>query len=105
MPAPITATTIPVTQQAQGDFQNAVTSLRNISNQVNSSNSALGQAMISDSGTIYRQRITQWNGDLNDIINTLQQMTNQLEATWQQIQSNEQHNQDLASGVSIGSLP
>jgi len=106
MPEPINQNTvgqvITTTQQAQQIFETQVGLLNNIYSLINSTNSSLGQAMVSTSGEIYRSKIAAWNDDFNDIIRQLNFMATQLGNTWQRAQYNENHSQELAGNLNAG---
>lgn len=106
MPAPVTAATIPVTLKAQGDFQDAVHDLDIIAAQVTDSAQILTTtAMVSSAGSKFGASCAQWVEDFNDIRQTLSWMAEQLGNTAQQMMANEQHNTDLASGLTAETLP
>jgi hypothetical protein len=104
--AAVTANTISVTQTAAQDFSDAASSLQAIYNSVFESGSTLSsQAMITSAGALFTQAINRWSEDFWDIYGTLTWMAQQLNDTATQMLNNEQHNAELAQGLSAAQLP
>jgi hypothetical protein len=104
--ASITANTIPVTQQAQQIFVQNTEDLTQVRETVNS---ALSELTYTGLDPIQLDQVIsplqQWQGGLNDIIETSTWMAEMLGNTWRLIQKNEQDNVDLASGVTVQQEP
>jgi hypothetical protein len=106
MPAPVTAATVPILQQASGYFTEGVTALDQIITQVFESQSELtSTAMITTAGAKFGGAVVQWTEDFNNIRNTLSQMAELLSTTAQKILQNEQNNVALASGLPAADQP
>jgi response regulator of citrate/malate metabolism len=100
MPAPVTANTIPVTQQAQLIFATNASTLSKVRDTVDSVTSNLTN---SGADPVSTNQLTaaleRWNAALDDIISTSYWMADMLDTTWRLIQKNEQDNTDLAAGL------
>jgi hypothetical protein len=106
MPAPVTAATVPILQQASGYFSEGVNALDQIITQVFESQSELtSTAMITTAGAKFGGAVVQWTEDFNNIRNTLSQMAEMLQDTANKILANEQNNLALASGLPAADQP
>jgi hypothetical protein len=106
MSAPVTANTIPITRQAQGTFLETVTALNKVVSQVDAAMDHLTNGgMVSLSGAQFNAALQEWNWYFLDIVRTCQWMADTLGQTAAQIQSNENNNLDLASGLSVMAEP
>lgn len=102
MPAtgPVTANEINVTQQAQGEFQNAVSQIRTIiSNVLESGTTLTSTAMITTAGARFGGVVSQWCESAGDIVNTLNWMAEQLGSTAQQLQAGNQQAEEMAAAL------
>jgi len=106
MPAPVTANTIPVTQQAQQIFAENANTLSKVRETVISVTSSLTN---SGADPVSTNQLTaaleRWNAALDDIISTSYWMSEMLDTTWRLIQKNEQDNTDLAAGLTVQPEP
>jgi hypothetical protein len=106
VPAPVTANTVTVTQQAQQLFVQNTDELNQVRRAVDSvicqlTNTGMDPVSI-DQLTAGLQT---WNTYLDDIITTSQWMAETLGVTWQRILKNEQDNTDLAAGLTLAPEP
>ena len=102
MPAsgPVTANEISVTQQAQSQFEDAVSSIRNIISGVFEQGTTLStSAMITTAGAKYGGVVAQWCESAGDIANTLSWMAEQLGNTVTQLQAGNQQAEEMAASL------
>jgi len=62
------------------------------------------QAMVTTAGANLSRAIDSWTQDLNDIRNTLQQMSAQLRLTAQQLNASNERNTELAASTPVPSI-
>jgi hypothetical protein len=106
VPAPITANTVLVTQQAQQLFTQNAHDLDQVRKTVDSvicqlTNTGMDPVSIDQLAA----GLKQWNTSLDDMITMSQWMAEALGVTWQRIQKNEQDNTDLAAGLTVPDEP
>jgi hypothetical protein len=98
MPAPVTANTIPVTQQAQQLFSETASNLNTIAQAIDEARLHLVRtAMISDSSNIWSGAVNTWGEEFYKIIQDTQAMADMLGATVQIIQQNEGNQAEIAA--------
>ena len=100
MPAPVTANTIPVTQQAQQLFQETANNLQTIAQAVDETRLHLvNNAMVSQSSAIWSAAVNQWGEEFYKIIQDTQAMADMLGQTVQIIKQNESNQSELAGAL------